>query len=72
MCICVCARAHVVQVGSVSIEKLKQNLLFRDETTKMLYVNFDPKLVRLLREVSYVEKLNMFDGSEQLVIPQQV
>eukprot|EP00667_Euglena_gracilis_P000150 EG_transcript_150 len=63
--------AWASQVGSVSIEKLKQNLLFRDETTKMLYVNFDPKLVRLLREVSYVEKLNMFDGSEQLVIPQQ-
>ncbi len=54
------------------MEKLKQNLLFRDETTKKLFVNFDPKLVRLLREVAYIEKLNMFDGSEALVIPQQV
>ena len=45
-------------VSSVSKEKLKQPLLERNPETRLLRVNFDPVLVRLLREVHYVEVLN--------------
>ncbi len=37
-------------VDEVSQVKLKQPLLVRDENTRLLHVNFDPLLVRLLRE----------------------
>lgn len=46
------------QVGSVTEEKLQQPLLARDDKN-LLVVNFDPALVRLLREVNYIEKMNM-------------
>ena len=40
-------------VDDVSQSKLKQPLLTRDAETRLLAVNFDPLLVRLLREVKY-------------------
>eukprot|EP00906_Rhabdomonas_costata_P031047 RCo043883 len=67
--------AWASQVGGISIDKLKQNLLRREDVTRKLYVNFDPQLVRLLREVNYIEKFNMDEGPDgegaQRVIPQQ-
>ena len=45
-------------VDDVSQEKLKQPLLRRDTETQLLAVNFDPELVRLLREVKYLLELN--------------
>ena len=40
------------EVEESSKEKLKQPLLYKDENG-LLKVNFDPALVRLLREVKY-------------------
>ncbi|KAL0479463.1 dynein beta chain [Acrasis kona] len=60
-----------VDVGSVSQEKLHQFLLKRKENG-LLIVNFDPALVRLLREVNYMEKLNENNNQdEMLVIPEE-
>eukprot|EP00762_Andalucia_godoyi_P000343 ANDGO_03199.mRNA.1 Dynein beta chain len=60
------------EVGNVSAEKLKQYLLRRDKDSNLLYVNFDPALVRLLREVSYLEKINADRGDlEKLPIPKE-
>src|ERR1700736_2694165 len=42
-----------VEVDSSSDSKLQQCLLLRDTTTRLLHVNFDPSLIRLLREVKY-------------------
>jgi dynein heavy chain len=60
------------QVGQVSSEKLKLNLLVKDENGK-LAVNFDPQLVKTLREVSYLEILSSFETNEDSVfaIPPQ-
>ncbi len=66
-------QSWAVNVGSVSEEKLHQFLLKRKEHNQLLVVNFDPALVRLLREVNYVEKLNENNGEEssRLGIPQE-
>ena len=50
------------KVGAVSTERLQHNLLRRDLNTRQLFVNFDPELVRVLREVSYIEKIDALDG----------
>ena len=44
-------------VENVSQAKLKQSLLVRDADSALLSVNFDPELVRLLREVKYLLEL---------------
>ena len=41
-------------VEDISGAKLKQPLLRREEDTQLLAVNFDPELVRVLREVKYL------------------
>jgi len=46
-----------VSVDEVSHDKLKMPLLQRDRDTAELAVNFDPALVRLLREVKYLHML---------------
>ena len=48
-------------VEEVSQSKLKQPLLTRDDAADggRLHVNFDPVLVRLLREVTYFKTLDM-------------
>ena len=45
-------------VEEISQSKLKQPLLTRDDETLLLHVNFDPALVRLLREVTYFKMLD--------------
>lgn len=52
-------------VSEVSKEKLKQPLLRREEESRLLHVNFDPALVRLLREVRYLDKLNTNASQEE-------
>jgi len=60
------------QVGSISVDRLQQNLLRRDPNTQKLYVNFDAQLVTVLREVSYIEKIEALNGEgQQWTIPQQ-
>ena len=44
-------------VEDISQQKLKQPLLKRDPESQLLSVNFDPELVRLLREVKYLLEL---------------
>lgn len=44
-------------VEDISQQKLKQPLLKRNPDTQLLAVNFDPELVRLLREVKYLLEL---------------
>lgn len=46
------------EITAISNDKLNQFLLGRKETCRSLFVNFDSALVRLLREVSYLEKIN--------------
>lgn len=46
------------EVSETSTEKLEQPLLNKDENG-LLKVNFDPALVRLLREVRYFKLLNL-------------
>ena len=41
-----------------STAKLRQPLLVRDPSTRLLSVNFDPDLVRLLREVFYLQQVS--------------
>jgi dynein heavy chain len=49
-----------VEQENTGLEKLKQNLLCRNESdTALLRVNFDPALVCLLREVQYFKMLNV-------------
>ena len=45
-------------VEEVSTAKLKQPLLTRDDSTALIALNFDPQLVKLLREVRYFEILH--------------
>ena len=45
-------------VEATSAAKLKQPILVRNEETSLLSVNFDPDLVRLLREVRYFSYLS--------------
>eukprot|EP00163_Fabomonas_tropica_P009916 TRINITY_DN1985_c0_g1_i1.p1 TRINITY_DN1985_c0_g1~~TRINITY_DN1985_c0_g1_i1.p1 ORF type:complete len:4225 (-),score=1474.45 TRINITY_DN1985_c0_g1_i1:598-13272(-) len=52
-------KAWVAESDSKAPEKLKQSLLTRDEETRLLKVNFDPALVRLLREVKYLIQLDL-------------
>lgn len=49
-------------VGVVSSDKLHLPLLVQDENN-LLKVNFDPSLVKTLREVYYLEVMNSFDDS---------
>eukprot|EP00754_Rhynchopus_humris_P020205 Rhum_TRINITY_DN14684_c0_g1::Rhum_TRINITY_DN14684_c0_g1_i4::g.107697::m.107697/K10408/DNAH; dynein heavy chain, axonemal len=61
------------QVGATSSEKLKLNLLMRDDEGGNVYVNFDPELVKMLREINYLEVLNASEANEEstFVIPPQ-
>jgi len=59
-------RLYVEESESTSDERLKQSLLAKDETGEIdgiLRVNFDPMLVRLLREVKYFLLLGVEAGS---------
>ena len=49
--------AWAANVEETSAAKLRQPLLVRDGATQLLSVNFDPDLVRLLREVRYFSYL---------------
>eukprot|EP00760_Papus_ankaliazontas_P013352 PhM_4_TR15700/c3_g1_i1/m.85000/K10408/DNAH; dynein heavy chain, axonemal len=59
------------QVGSISSEKLKLSLIAQDDVK--VYVNFDPQLIKTLREVYYLEVLNSYETQEDgtFVIPPQ-
>lgn len=58
-------------VSTVYSEKLGEYLLKRDEAG-LLFVNFDPQLVRILREVNYISKINsILPESEQFEIPDE-
>lgn len=46
-------------IQASSEEKLRQFLLVREEPDKTLKVNFDPSIVRLLKEVKYLYQLNI-------------
>eukprot|EP00755_Sulcionema_specki_P019722 Sspe_Gene.70182::Locus_41437_Transcript_1_1_Confidence_1.000_Length_4815::g.70182::m.70182/K10408/DNAH; dynein heavy chain, axonemal len=60
------------QVGATSSEKLKLNLLAREDG-QSVRVNFDPELVKMLREINYLEILNSAEATEEqtFVIPPQ-
>jgi dynein heavy chain len=58
------------EIGSISTEKLNQFLLGRSTSDGLLYVNFDSALVRLLREVNYIEKLQGGNNPD-LVVPKE-
>jgi len=64
--------AWASQVGQASTEKLKLNLLTKDDNGR-LAVNFDAQLVKTLREVSYLEILNTFEPADDtsFAIPPQ-
>lgn len=47
------------EIQESSEEKLQQSLFSRDQTDNTLRVNFDPTLIRLLREVKYLYQLNI-------------
>eukprot|EP00756_Hemistasia_phaeocysticola_P037795 Hpha_TRINITY_DN16720_c2_g5::TRINITY_DN16720_c2_g5_i1::g.79650::m.79650/K10408/DNAH; dynein heavy chain, axonemal len=55
-------------VGATSTEKLKLNLLDRaknkDGSPGEVVVNFDPELIKMLREVNYLELLNTYEQEE--------
>eukprot|EP01065_Artemidia_motanka_P030559 TRINITY_DN365_c0_g2_i2.p1 TRINITY_DN365_c0_g2~~TRINITY_DN365_c0_g2_i2.p1 ORF type:complete len:4684 (+),score=1932.48 TRINITY_DN365_c0_g2_i2:111-14162(+) len=55
-------------VGATSTEKLKLNLLDRlknkDGSPGEVVVNFDPELIKMLREVNYLEVLNTYEQEE--------
>ena len=60
------------EMEHTSQDKLKQNLLLREDTGEnsgMLRVNFDPALVCLLREVKYFKLLNDCKAESQSLIP---
>jgi dynein heavy chain len=59
-------------VEATSINKLNQSLLIRDNATRTLTVNFDPALVRLLREVKYFLLLGLDVPEAALKVYQQV
>ncbi|XP_032221173.2 dynein beta chain, ciliary [Nematostella vectensis] len=42
-------------VGNIAQQNLDKPLIVRDPNTKLIKVNFDPKLVSVLREVKYLE-----------------
>ena len=55
-------------VGKVSMEKLKLNLLY--VAGGQMHVNFDDELDKLLRDISYLQLLNSYDTQdEKLVVP---
>jgi len=59
------------EIERTSQEKLQQPLLRRGDDARKLYVNFDPSLVRLLREVKYFILLNLPVPSGALSIFEQ-
>ena len=59
--------AWCATVEETSQEKLQQPVLLRDESSQLIGVNFDPDLVRLLREVRYFEYLHTVE--RPLAIP---
>ncbi|RNF12557.1 dynein heavy chain 9, axonemal isoform 2 [Trypanosoma rangeli] len=65
--------AWCTDVGSISVDKLKLPLLVMDENNN-LKVNFDPALVKTLREVYYLEVMNSFDSRDyqKLEVPADV
>eukprot|EP01059_Diplonema_ambulator_P035162 TRINITY_DN8181_c0_g2_i3.p1 TRINITY_DN8181_c0_g2~~TRINITY_DN8181_c0_g2_i3.p1 ORF type:complete len:4166 (+),score=1836.14 TRINITY_DN8181_c0_g2_i3:116-12613(+) len=68
-----CADKWAGQVGTTSSEKLKLNLLARDDATSQVRVNFDQELVKMLREINYLEIMNASETQEDqtFVIPPQ-
>ena len=68
-----CADKWAGQVGATSSEKLKLNLLSKDDGTSSIQVNFDPELIKMLREINYLEVLNASETTEEntFVIPPQ-
>ncbi|ORC84913.1 dynein heavy chain [Trypanosoma theileri] len=56
--------AWCADVGSISMDKLKLPLLEIDRNNN-LKVNFDPALVKTLREVYYLEVMNSFDSRDR-------
>ncbi|OCT60754.1 dynein heavy chain 9, axonemal isoform X2 [Xenopus laevis] len=46
-------------VSEKSQYNLTRPLIVRDENTKLIFVNFDPQLVSVLREVKYLQELRM-------------
>eukprot|EP01063_Lacrimia_lanifica_P013523 TRINITY_DN2016_c0_g3_i2.p1 TRINITY_DN2016_c0_g3~~TRINITY_DN2016_c0_g3_i2.p1 ORF type:complete len:4660 (+),score=2247.11 TRINITY_DN2016_c0_g3_i2:150-14129(+) len=69
-----CADRWAGKVGSTSSEKLKLSLLSRGEDGEgAVRVNFDAELVKMLREINYLEILNASEANEEqkFVIPQQ-
>ncbi|KEG12669.1 dynein heavy chain [Trypanosoma grayi] len=65
--------AWCADVGSISVEKLKLPLLEMGRGNN-LKVNFDPALVKTLREVYYLEVMNSFDtrDRQKLDVPTDV
>ncbi|EFC48546.1 hypothetical protein NAEGRDRAFT_55628 [Naegleria gruberi] len=58
-------------VGEISETKLNEMLLKRTDDG-MVIVNFDPALVKLLREVNYLQKINtLHEGEPAWSIPQE-
>ncbi|RQM21208.1 hypothetical protein B5M09_003796 [Aphanomyces astaci] len=58
--------AHSIEISSKS--KLKLPLLRKDAETGLVFVNFDPALVQLLREVKYFIVLNLEIPEEAMTI----
>ncbi|ESS67196.1 hypothetical protein TCDM_04102 [Trypanosoma cruzi Dm28c] len=56
--------AWCADVGSISVDKLKLPLLEVDRNNN-LKVNFDPALVKTLREVYYLEVMNSFESRDR-------
>ncbi|KAJ9459816.1 Dynein beta chain [Diplonema papillatum] len=68
-----CSDRWAGHVGTTSSEKLKLNLLSKDEGPGVISVNFDKELVKMLREINYLEILNASETQEDqaFVIPPQ-
>lgn len=65
--------AWCTDVGTISVDKLKLPLLEVDSNNN-LRANFDPELVKTLKEVYYLEAMNSFDSQDRqkLEIPSDV
>ncbi|KAJ9460839.1 Dynein beta chain [Diplonema papillatum] len=64
-----CYEGWSTQVGKVSSEKLKLNLLCIDDK-KRVAVNFDSELEKLLKDINYLQILNSYEqAGEKFVIP---
>eukprot|EP00755_Sulcionema_specki_P014456 Sspe_Gene.56717::Locus_31184_Transcript_1_1_Confidence_1.000_Length_4789::g.56717::m.56717/K10408/DNAH; dynein heavy chain, axonemal len=58
------------QVGATSVEKLKLNLLRREEGGR-IKVNFDHELSKLLSEVTHLQVLSSTEPKDSFIIPPQ-